>query len=239
MWTLLWPTLGNYWLQAAPPRSYFTSLSLSFPVCKIWTLAQTSQTLNPTTPDFCSVNIEHLLSESRNGLKKPVVHGYNESTVTISFKCSVENDNTQCSKLESPLGEGPLWKIPGQEITCLCKPPLSHHRSLSSLFSPFFWAAFKQIWAYFQHPTPLNILSSNISFWKKSMFNWITSPVCVKEKTEYSHFHYKKPYVSLFFFILSCLSYSQISSHKYHYTHARILWNIGLNFFIPLPFPLW
>lgn len=42
--------------------------------------------------DIWSVNIKHLLSESRNGLKMAEVHG-RESTIIISFQLPVENDN--------------------------------------------------------------------------------------------------------------------------------------------------
>lgn len=42
--------------------------------------------------DIWSVNIKHLLSESRNGLKMPEIRG-RESTIITSFKLPVENDN--------------------------------------------------------------------------------------------------------------------------------------------------
>ena len=88
-WTFV---MTHIWkLQAASPGSWLTSLSLGFPVCKIWTPAQTSQegwlrgfVSNETW--LLLVNIEHLLSESRNGLNMPEVHDLNKPTITISFK---------------------------------------------------------------------------------------------------------------------------------------------------------
>ena len=132
------------------------------------------------------------------------------------------------------LGEGLCEKHQSGKLPAcvlLPKPPL---RPVFPVFT-LVLSCFQQIWAHFQHPTPLTVLSSNISFWKKSMFNKINSPVWGKEKTEYSHFYYKKPYVSLFFL-------SDYASHIHRFPpinvtiqHVQILWNTRLNFLSPSP----
>lgn len=88
---------GYIWkLQPAPSISHL-SLRLSAPSAKYRQQykhhTDVSGEIWIRWYDVCSVNIKHLLSESRSELKMPAVNGRDESTITISFKLPVENEN--------------------------------------------------------------------------------------------------------------------------------------------------